>query len=62
MIGDTEGEQSLIEVYPLSLNQTDFLIIHNKTKKYKMRAESPFKRVQWLLALNAFSQNLTDDL
>ena len=27
-----------------------------------MRSESAFQRVQWLYAINIFSQNLTDDL
>ena len=62
MIASNNQEQSPIQIFPISLNQTDFLIIHNQTKKYKMRADSAFKRVQWLYALNIFSKNLTDDL
>ena len=31
-------------------------------KKYRFRAQSPFKRMQWLQCLNAYTQNLTDDL
>lgn len=36
--------------------------MHGDAKKYKFRAESPFKRIQWLIALNSFTKNLTDDL
>ena len=43
-------------------NQTDLLLVHGDEKKYKFRAESPFKRIQWLIALNSFTKNLTDDL
>ena len=51
-----------IKVYPMRENETDMLLIYNETRKYKLRAESPFKRIQWLQALNDYSRNLTDDL
>ena len=49
-------------VYPVVLNQTDFVLVSNSSIKYKFRAESAFKRIQWLQVINSFTLNLTDDL
>ena len=48
-------------IFPILVSSTDFLIVHNQST-YKFRAESPFKRYQWLLSINAITQNLTEDL
>ena len=37
-----------VEVYPITLNQTDFVVIVNSQTKYKLRALSEFNRIQWL--------------
>jgi len=54
--------QVLIKVYPMRENETDILLIFNQQRKFKLRAESPLKRMEWLQALNDYSKNLTDDL
>ena len=48
-------------IYPIVINQTDFLIVMGQTT-YRLRADSPFKRYQWVLAINEFSKNLTEEL
>ena len=58
---DVKGKVQ-VKVYPMSTNQTDFLVIYLQSKKLRFRAESPFKRYQWLQVLNSFTNNLTDDL
>ena len=30
--------------------------------KYRFRAESPFKKIQWIHLINHFTKNLSDDL
>ena len=34
-----------VEVYPISLNKTDFILIVNSSTKYKFRALSDFNRI-----------------
>ena len=58
---DKDGKTAL-KVYPMSKNETEMLFVYSEMKKYKFRVESPFKRIQWLTALNAFTENLNDQL
>jgi hypothetical protein len=48
-------------IYPISLNQRDFMIVVKSSVKYTFRAENVFARVQWLQATNSFTLNLGDD-
>jgi len=49
-------------VYPIGSKEVDILLVYQGSKKYFLRAKTPFKRVRWLQALNYYTQNLTEDL
>lgn len=46
----------------MSNSDITMLFVYAQSKKFKFKAESPFKRIQWLIALNSFTQNLSDSL
>ena len=48
-------------VYPIVTSQTEFLVVY-QDKTYKLRCESPFKRYEWLMCMNEYTKNLTEDL
>lgn len=52
------------KVYALdSQLDTELLLVDEVSRsQYRLRAESPFKRVQWLQAINSFTRNLAEDL
>jgi len=46
-----------------SKNNDEFMIVDEVSKnKYRFRAESPFKKIQWIHLINHFTKNLSDDL
>ena len=51
-----------MKVYPLRNSETEMVLIYDELHLYRIKVESPLKRIQWLTALNVFTLNLAEDL
>ena len=44
-----------VQVFPVNNSETEFVITYDKNQYLKLKAESPFKRIQWLTILNSYT-------